>query len=80
MISHVHDRIHNLYVDNNNLPPFHSPILDLRSLFISEGLQLLRVQFFLQVIFGRSIDLAVRGILSVKHSDFPRESGQDFRL
>lgn len=79
MISHVHDRIHGLYAGNNNLPPFHSPILDLRSLFISKGLQLLRVQFFLQVIFGGSIDLAVRGILSVKHSDVPRESGRDFR-
>jgi hypothetical protein len=79
MISHVHDRNHNLYVDNHNLPPFHSPILDLRSLFISKGLQLLRVQFFLQVIFGGSIDLAIRGIPSVKHTDFPRESSQDFR-
>lgn len=80
MISHAHDRIHNLCANNNNLPPFHSPILDLRSLFISKGLQLLRVQFFLQVIFDGSIDLAVRGILSVKHGDFPHESGQDFRL
>lgn len=79
MISHVHDRIDNLYAENNNLPPFHSPILDLRSLFVSKGLQLLRVQFLLQVIFGESVDLAVRGILSVKHSDFPRESDQDFR-
>lgn len=79
LISHVHGRIHNLYAGINNSPPFHSPILDLRCVLISKGLQLRRVQFFLHVFFEWSLDLAVRNILFVRHGVPSTRLSRDFR-